>query len=78
MARPRAQGRHEAQNNNEKQDAMGMLRQAFEKALADARSQWGTNVQQPVTVTIEARIDTWNPGGIGVCKVTLEPQNGPI
>lgn len=50
---------------------------AWRDALKKGAAAWGekgkeVNVQ--VGVRYDARIDVWNPGGIGICSVTLTPK----
>jgi hypothetical protein len=50
---------------------------AWQDALRNAESAWHKRgeppVQIPVTVELRARIDIWNPGGIGQYHVILTP-----
>jgi hypothetical protein len=47
--------------------------QAWAHALEQARNEWGAPNEVRVEVKLEADIHIWNPGGIGVCVVTLSP-----
>lgn len=50
---------------------------AWENALTKAARAWapdGGEVRVDVDVSYRARVDVWNPGGIGVCSVTLTPR----
>jgi hypothetical protein len=51
--------------------------EAWARALRRAAEQWrnedGSEAQVRVRVEYTARVDVWNPGGIGVCGVTLTP-----
>ena len=51
--------------------------QAWANALDQAAREWHKEgeprVEIPVTVEYRARIDIWNPGGVGWCSVTLKP-----
>jgi hypothetical protein len=50
---------------------------AWRDALKKAAAEWGEKgreVHVDVDVRYTARIDVWNPGGIGVCGVTLTPR----
>jgi hypothetical protein len=46
---------------------------AWRDALAKAREEWGAPNEVRVEVKLEADIHIWNPGGIGVCVVSLSP-----
>jgi hypothetical protein len=46
---------------------------AWTNALEKAVAQWGPTNDVKVEVQYRARIDIWNPGGIGWCSVTLVP-----
>ena len=47
---------------------------AWDNALAKAAKDWGVAGNRTVvSVQYKARIDIWNPGGIGWCSVTLLP-----
>jgi hypothetical protein len=47
---------------------------AWERALVKAADAWGPTAQVRVDVSYRARIDVWNPGGIGMCSVVLTPR----
>jgi hypothetical protein len=51
--------------------------QAWRDAIAQAEKTWHTpgqdRVEQAVTVEYSARIDIWNPGGIGQYSVKINP-----
>lgn len=47
---------------------------AWRHALEQAREQWGAPAEVDVDVHLHAQIHLWNPGGIGICTVTLAPQ----
>lgn len=48
---------------------------AWEDALEQADKSWrrGGDESIDVTVELEARLDFWNPGGIGQYKVKIDP-----
>jgi len=52
--------------------------QAWRSALDQAAKQWHKEgeprVEIPVTVEYRARIDIWNPGGIGQYHVIITPS----
>jgi hypothetical protein len=52
--------------------------QAWKDAIAQAEKAWHTpgqdRVEIPVTIEYQARIDIWNPGGIGQYGVTIIPS----
>jgi hypothetical protein len=51
--------------------------EAWRKALDKAAKQWGVAANgTQVDVHYRARIDVWNPGGVGWCSVTLAPGGG--
>ena len=54
--------------------------QAWRDALEQAERAWHTKgadrVEIPVTVEFLARIDIWNPGGIGQYGVKITPAGG--
>ncbi|MFN2627829.1 MAG: hypothetical protein ABR569_04230 [Gaiellaceae bacterium] len=47
---------------------------AFKVALEKAREQWGAPNEVAVNIHTQARIDIWNPGGVGMYMVTLSPK----
>lgn len=47
---------------------------AFKAALEKAREQWGAPNEVAVHVHTQARIDIWNPGGVGMYMVILSPK----
>jgi hypothetical protein len=51
--------------------------QAWKDAIAQAEKAWHTpgqgRVEIPVTIEYQARIDIWNPGGIGQYGVKITP-----
>jgi hypothetical protein len=51
---------------------------AWRDALDQAEQQWRSEEEEsiPVTVELEARLDFWNPGGIGQYKVKVTPGGG--
>jgi len=50
---------------------------AWQNAIEKAVAQWGVAGNgTKVEVRYQARIDIWNPGGIGWCGVTLIPGGG--
>jgi hypothetical protein len=47
---------------------------AWANALQTAKQKWGNEANgTKVEVQLRARIDIWNPGGIGWCSVTFIP-----
>jgi LytS/YehU family sensor histidine kinase len=46
---------------------------AFRNAVEKATQQWGPTNQVTVDIQYRARIDIWNPGGVGWCSVKLTP-----
>ena len=52
--------------------------QAWKDAIAQAEKAWHSpgqpRVEIPVTIEYEARIDIWNPGGIGQYNVKITPH----
>jgi hypothetical protein len=52
--------------------------QAWKDAIAQAEKLWHDpgqdRVEIPVTIEYVARIDIWNPGGIGQYKVKITPS----
>jgi len=47
---------------------------AFHDAVHKAAEAWGVAANgTKVEVQYRARIDIWNPGGVGWCSVTLKP-----
>jgi hypothetical protein len=61
-------------NRREKISASDAFDAAWERALDSAQKQWGPTAQVRVDVSFRARIDVWNPGGIGMCSVVLTPR----
>jgi hypothetical protein len=47
---------------------------AFRVALAKAAQQWGSPNEVAVDVHMRARIDIWNPGGVGMYSIILDPR----
>jgi hypothetical protein len=51
--------------------------QAWRDAIAQAEKEWHSpgqdRVEIPVTIEYHARIDIWNPGGIGQYNVKITP-----
>ncbi len=67
-------GRHKPPKN----DRLGMSQsEGFNRAMKDALEQaaklWDKPQSVRVKVELEAQVDVWNPGGIGVYSVTLSP-----
>lgn len=52
--------------------------QAWKDAIAQAEKEWHRpgedRIEIPVTVEYQARIDIWNPGGIGQYAVKITPS----
>ncbi|MDX6484811.1 MAG: hypothetical protein QOE95_2584 [Gaiellaceae bacterium] len=52
--------------------------EAWKDAIAQAEKAWHSpgqdRVEIPVTIEYEARIDIWNPGGIGQYNVKITPH----
>jgi hypothetical protein len=48
---------------------------AFEDALKKAARRWGKPQKVEVDVRLEARVDVWNPGGVGVYRAVMTPKN---
>lgn len=46
---------------------------AWQDALEQAAKRWAGKAETPVRVRYRARIDVWNPGGIGQYKVVITP-----
>lgn len=49
---------------------------AMKAALDEAACQWPKPAEFHVRVHFEARVDVWNPGGIGAYAVILDPTGG--
>jgi hypothetical protein len=51
---------------------------AWEDAIKQAESQWHKKGDPPISVVVKveysARIDIWNPGGVGQYVVTISPS----
>jgi len=47
---------------------------AFDDALKRAARRWEKPQKVDVDVRLEARVDVWNPGGVGVYRVTFTPK----
>jgi hypothetical protein len=63
-------------NRLEKIAASHAFDAAWDNAIQKAVQQWGPTNEVKVDVQYRARIDIWNPGGVGWCAVTLIPGSG--
>jgi hypothetical protein len=51
---------------------------AWDDAIEQAERHWRSEEEEsiPITVELEARLDFWNPGGIGQYRVKITPGGG--